>query len=81
MSKPNANDIQLDWPADASAVGGFDVYSTDDKTVVTRLRRENSYTPVTTFPAGTTSSTLPMAGGMTYYQMVGACNNNVEGPN
>jgi hypothetical protein len=81
MSKPNATDLQFNWPSDTNAVGGFDLYSTDDATIVTRLRKENSYTPVTTFPAGTVSGTLPMAGGLTYYQMVAACNNNVEGPN
>jgi hypothetical protein len=81
MAGPDATDLRLNWPSDPKAVGGFNVYSTDDRTIVARLRKENSYTPVATFPAGSTSGTLPMAGGLTYYQVVGACNNNVEGPN
>jgi hypothetical protein len=81
MSKFDAATLKFDWPADPNAVGGFNVYTTDDPTVVTVLRKENSYTPVTNFSAGTTSGNMAITAGMTYYQIVGACNNNVEGPN
>ena len=73
---------------DGGAVGGYNLYETDDVTIATglRLRDEVSGDPTGHEPVANFADlpgTLPggAASGAMYYQLLGACLNEVEGPN
>jgi hypothetical protein len=84
----SGNNIVFGWTDDNAAVGGFNLYETTDRSIVSELRlldyvsgTPTGHTPVMNFSSQPGTYTNGMTLAEPYFQLLGACNSDVEGPN